>query len=107
MNDKLRICGIGCPSTIDYYGKVSMVVFCGGCNFKCGYCHNAGLIPRDSGEDVDLEYFRDKLEKEKYIIDSVVFTGGEPTLQPKGIIAFAGLAKNMGFKVMLDTNGSN
>jgi len=104
---KLRICGIESMSTIDWYGMVSMVVFCAGCNFRCQYCQNSALIPMDSGEDVNLYYIMDRIKKNRLVLDSIVFIGGEPTLQPDAVIECAKLAKEIGLKVMLNTNGTN
>jgi len=93
-------------STIDWYGNVSLVVFFAGCNLRCLYCQNSGLIPLGSGRTVPLSVLRDRLEAEKMILDAVVFTGGEPLLQPDALLEAAKLVKSYGFKVMLDTNGS-
>jgi len=102
----MRLGGVVDTSTIDWYGNVSLVVFFAGCNLRCPYCQNAGLIPMDSGETLGPEYLRMRLEKEKNLLDSIVVSGGEPLLQPEGIRAVCRLAKEMGLKVMLNTNGS-
>jgi pyruvate formate lyase activating enzyme len=93
-------------STVDWYGNVSLVVFCAGCNYRCPYCQNSGLIPLDSGREIDLALLKERFEANKMINDAVVFTGGEPLLQPDAIIKAAKLAKSLGFRVMLDSNGS-
>ena len=102
----MRLGGVVDTSTIDWYGNVSLVVFFAGCNFRCPYCHNAGLIPMDSGETLGAEYLRKRLEKEKNLLDSIVLSGGEPLLQPEGIRIACRLADEAGLKVMLNTNGS-
>ena len=102
----MRLGGVVDTSTIDWYGNVSLVVFFAGCNFRCPYCHNSGLIPLDSGEMLGPEYLRMRLEKEQNFLDSIVLSGGEPLLQPEGIRMACRLAKEMGLKVMLNTNGS-
>jgi pyruvate formate lyase activating enzyme len=103
---RLRVGGITDMSTVDWYGNVSLIVFCAGCNYRCPYCQNSGLIPLDSGREIDLSYLEERFEANKVINDAVVFTGGEPVLQPEAIIEAAKLAKRRGLKVMLDTNGS-
>ena len=103
---RLRVGGITDMSTVDWYGNVSLIVFCAGCNYRCPYCQNSGLIPLDSGREIDLDLLRERFEANKFINDTVVFTGGEPALQPEGIIEAAKLAKSRGLKVMLDSNGS-
>jgi pyruvate formate lyase activating enzyme len=102
----MRLGGVVATSTIDWYGNVSLVVFFAGCNFRCPYCHNAGLIPMDSGETLGAGYLRERLEKEKTLLDSIVLSGGEPSLQPEGIRTACRLANEAGLKVMLNTNGS-
>jgi pyruvate formate lyase activating enzyme len=106
---QLRIGGITDMSTVDWYGHLSMVVFWAGCNFRCPYCQNSGLIPLDSGTQVDLDFIRDRIEKALNpveTIETVVFTGGEPLLQPEEVIEAAKLFREYGLKIMLDTNGS-
>ncbi len=103
---RLRVGGITDMSTVDWYGNVSLVVFCAGCNYRCPYCQNSALIPMDAGREIDLNLLSDRMEANKIINDAVTFTGGEPVLQPDAVIEAAELAKSHGLKVMLDTNGS-
>lgn len=98
--------GVVDMSTIDWYGNVSLVVFFAGCNFRCPYCQNSGLIPIDSGQEVDADYLRQRIKIGRSLLDAVVLTGGEPILQPEGIEAIALMAKEFGLKLMLNTNGS-
>ncbi len=94
-------------SMIDYPGKVSAVVFTQGCNINCKYCHNKELIPTQSllmpYEQADIMDF---FKKRKRVLDGVVISGGEPTIQPD-LIDFATKLKEMGYLVKLDTNGTN
>jgi pyruvate formate lyase activating enzyme len=86
-----------------------MVVFFAGCNIRCPYCQNSGLLPLDSGEEVGLDYIEERIEigmKPVPQLDAVVFTGGEPLLQPDAVIEAAQLVKRHGLKLMLDTNGT-
>lgn len=106
MGFKLRLGGITDISTVDWYGNISSVVFFAGCNFRCPYCQNSGLIPTESGADVSLEQLQKRIEGELNILDAVVFTGGEPLLQPESLKEAAKLVKSYGLKLMLDTNGS-
>jgi pyruvate formate lyase activating enzyme len=106
LDVRLRVGGITDMSTIDWYGNVSLIVFCAGCNYRCPYCQNSGLIPLDSGREIDLDFLRDRFIANKMINDAVVFTGGEPVLQPDAVIKSAKLAQSLGLRVMLDSNGS-
>jgi pyruvate formate lyase activating enzyme len=49
-----------------------------------------------------LDFLSNKIEK----LDSLVITGGEPTLHT-GLIPFMKKVKDLGFKVKLDTNGTH
>ena len=102
----LRLGGINDVSTIDWYGNVSMGIFLAGCNLRCKYCQNSGLLPIDSGKEVDLELIRDRIKVNRAIMDAVVIMGGEPLVQPDATIEVARIAKDYGLKVMLNTNGS-
>ena len=104
-----RLGGITDMSTVDWYGNVSMIVFFAGCNIRCPYCQNSGLLPLDSGEEVGLDYIEERIEigmKPVPQLDAVVFTGGEPLLQPDAVIEAAEMVKSHGLKLMLDTNGT-
>ena len=93
-------------SLIDYPGRVASVLFVGGCNFRCPYCHNIDLVLHPSTmATIPTERLLNDLEHRRGFADGVVITGGEPTLFP----ALAGLLltiRTMGFAVKLDTNGS-
>jgi len=105
----MRIGGVTDMSTVDWYGNVSLVVFFAGCNLRCPYCQNSGLLPLDSGQSVPLSYLEDRLRTGMEPVpqlDAVVFTGGEPLLQPDAVIDAARLVKRLGLKLMLDTNGT-
>lgn len=90
-------------STLDFPGRLSCVIFVPGCNMRCFYCHNRGILGHppllDEG---DVSAF---LEKRRGLLDGVVFSGGEPTLQ-RDIAWQMKRAKDMGYSVKLDTNGS-
>lgn len=96
-------------STIDWYGNVSMVIFFAGCNIRCPYCQNSGLLELDSGSKVTLGYLRDRIKISMVPVpqlDAVVLTGGEPLLQPDAVIKVAQIVKENNLKLMLDTNGT-
>lgn len=105
----MRLGSIVPLSTVDWYGRPSFVVFFAGCNFRCPYCQNPALIPKNSGKEVELEWLRGQMEislKPVKTFEAVVFTGGEPLVQQKAVMEAAELVKNLGIKLMLDTNGS-
>lgn len=100
----MNISGIIKSSLIDFPGLVSCVLFVPGCNFSCFYCHNRSLI---DGSHVLMtpQSVMDFLQKRAGLLDGVVISGGEPTLQ-KGLIPFIQVIRDLGYQVKLDTNGS-
>ncbi len=89
---------------LDYPGKMASIVFTGGCNFRCPYCHNMD-IAQNKGEDVLEEEFFNHLKKRKNVLEGVVVTGGEPLIR-ENIKDFIRKIKELGYAVKLDTNGS-
>ena len=103
----MRIGGFNRFSLIDYPGQTSAVVFTQGCNFRCPYCHNPELVdPDEYGSSVPETEVLSFLEHRKGKLDAVVITGGEPTIQPD-LADFIKKVRSMGFRIKLDTNGSN
>lgn len=100
------ISGFQKTSLIDYSDKIASVVFTQGCNFSCIYCHNKQLIDCQKHSEINQDDILNYLEKRKSLIDGVVITGGEPTLQAD-LILFAKKVKQLGYKIKLDTNGTN
>ena len=94
-------------SLIDYPEKVSSVIFVQGCNFDCPYCHNPDLVRRTLLCPCLIEEKKifDFLKSRRGLLDGVVISGGEPTLQ-RDLLGFCARIKEMGYAVKLDTNGS-
>ncbi len=102
----MKIHGFQKMTLLDFPGRVACTVFTGGCNFRCPFCHNAGLVTDIDGEtEIKEDYIIDFLSKRKGLLDGVAITGGEPLLQ-KDIEDFIRRIKQLGFAVKLDTNGS-
>lgn len=100
----LAIAGMMPVTLLDYPGKIAATVFLQGCDMACPFCHNSGLIPCHAGTpgpdgDSVLAY----LWKRRNLLDGVVVSGGEPTLQDAA--AFLQEIRNIGLLVKLDTNG--
>ena len=94
-------------TTIDYPGKMAMIVFTPGCNFRCGFCHNPELVlEKAGGIDIDILLKNITSRKKAGWYQGVCISGGEPTLQP-GLIDFCKKLKKIGLSVKLDTNGTN
>ena len=90
---------------LDFPGEVACTVFSSGCNFRCPFCHNASLVLSDGAELLPEAEVVNFLKKRSGVLDGVCFTGGEPLLHD-AIPDLMRQAKDMGYKVKLDTNGS-
>lgn len=94
-------------SLIEYPGKISTVLFTGGCNFRCPFCYNPDLVPAKSDlPDIGQEMVLDYLQENKRLYQAVVVTGGEPTLNPS-LPEFLRLVRDFELLTGLETNGSN
>ena len=100
------IAGLQNLSLVDFPGHLASAVFLQGCNFRCGYCHNPDLVTSEKKFNYSEEKVLDFISRRKKMIEGVVITGGEPTLH-KDLTGFICRIKAMGFKVKLDTNGSD
>lgn len=108
-------------SILDYPGLLAAIIFTEGCNFRCGFCYNPMLVlpegarnnpPLKRGEarkghspileDDLFDFLKSRIGK----LEAVVITGGEPTLH-KDLPEFLGKIKKLGYKIKLDTNGTN
>lgn len=93
-------------SLSDYPGKICSVIFTVGCNFRCAYCYNLPLILKEYfPPPIPFSEIESYLKKRKGFIDAVVFSGGEPTIQPD-LIEYMKKIKEMNFLIKLDTNGA-
>ncbi|WP_370676805.1 anaerobic ribonucleoside-triphosphate reductase activating protein [Pleomorphomonas sp. PLEO] len=102
--DNLAVGGFSPLSTCDWPGELVATVFCQGCPLACRYCHNVDLIPPGRGAGPDWQAVLSVLEKRRGLLDAVVFSGGEPTLQkmlPEAVAA----VRALGFRVGLHTAG--
>lgn len=100
----LRIGGLTALSATDYPGQLAAVVFCQGCPWRCAYCHNPHLLPRQGEQEIPWTDITAFLERRRGLLDAVVFSGGEPTLHPALPAAICAV-KSMGFAVGLHTAG--
>ncbi|MCX6740127.1 MAG: anaerobic ribonucleoside-triphosphate reductase activating protein [Candidatus Parcubacteria bacterium] len=103
----ISIAGLQKMTLMDYPGKVAAAVFLGGCNFRCGFCHNPALV--DLKSDLPLipeATFWDFLQKRLGLLEGVVVSGGEPLIH-SDLPEFIKKIKALGYAVKLDTNGLN
>jgi pyruvate formate lyase activating enzyme len=94
-------------SLIEYPGKISSVVFVGGCNFRCPFCYNGDLVekPHHLG-DLEGETVLQYLSENAGLYQALVISGGEPTLKPQ-LPGFLRRVKALDLCVGLETNGTN
>ncbi len=100
----LRVGGLTPLTTIDYPGRLAAVVFLQGCPWRCSYCHNPGLLPADAPTVQSWEAVLAFLNRRRGLLEAVVFSGGEPTLQAALPAAIAQV-RALGFAVGLHTAG--
>ena len=100
----LRVGGLTRLSAGDYPDRLAAVIHCQGCAWRCTYCHNPHLLPRKGREEIPWPQVRDFLERRRGLLDAVVFSGGEPTLQASLRPAIEEV-KAMGYLVGLQTAG--
>jgi len=99
----LLIKGLQKTTLLDYPEKVASIIFTGGCNFNCDYCYNKDLPSQETISEKSVLEF---LKKRKHLIEGVVVTGGEPTINDD-LPDFIKKVKAIGLLVKLDTNGTN
>lgn len=90
---------------LDFPSRVACTVFTGGCNLRCPFCHNAGLVRTPFSSENSEEELLSYLSSRRGLLDGVCVTGGEPLLQPD-LASFLQRLRDMGYAVKLDTNGS-
>lgn len=100
----LRVGGFVPFTSIDYPGELAAVVFCQGCPWRCHYCHNPHLLPRETNGLLDWQQLLVQLEKRQTFLDAIVFSGGEPLAQ-QALEQALNEVKSMGYKTGLHTAG--
>ena len=101
----MKINGFQKMTVLDFPGKVACIVFTGGCNMRCPFCHNADLALNQGTDEFSEEEILAYLKKRQGLLDGVCITGGEPLLQPD-IKEFIQKVRALGYAVKLDTNGA-
>jgi pyruvate formate lyase activating enzyme len=92
-------------STIDFEGRIALLMFTQGCNFRCRYCHNPELIPLEDNH-MTFKELDDILDRAgQNWVDGICVTGGEPTMQ-ESLPDTLALIKQKRMDIKLDTQGS-
>ena len=66
---------------LDYPNHMACIIFTKGCNFNCSYCQNSSLISLKDEEKITEEEIFNFLKMRKNVLEGVVISGGEPTIQ--------------------------
>lgn len=97
-------------TAIDYPGRLACIIFTGGCNLRCGFCHNADFVLperlKQLTQTLPFEVVLNFLKARQGMLDGVSICGGEPTIHPD-LPEKIKQIKDLGFLVKLDTNGTN
>lgn len=104
MTTELRIGGFVKLSGCDWPGELVATVFCQGCPWRCGYCHNTHLLDAGRPGEVTWQLVMAFLRTRVGLLDGVVFSGGEPTLQ-RDLVAAMREIRALGFRIGLHTAG--
>lgn len=104
LRSSLQIGGFIPLTTLDYPDHLSCVIFCQGCAWRCRYCHNPQLIAPRAEDPIAWHNILNFLKKRQGLLEAVVFSGGEPTLQ-KNLIKAIQEVKAMGFLVGIHSAG--
>ena len=100
----LRVGGMTALTSIDFPGRLAAVIFCQGCPWRCGYCHNPHLLDAGAAAGMHWSAVMAFLARRRGLLDGVVFSGGEPTLQAALPEAMQQV-RSLGFAVALHTAG--
>lgn len=104
LRPPLRIGGMVPLTTLDYPDHLACVLFCQGCAWRCRYCHNPELIPPRGREELDWESIVSFLHRRTGLLQAVVFSGGEPTLQ-RGLPHSMEQVRELGYLVGMHSAG--
>ncbi|MES2130613.1 MAG: anaerobic ribonucleoside-triphosphate reductase activating protein, partial [Pseudomonadota bacterium] len=98
----LKVGGITPFSTTDFPGKLATVMYVQGCPWHCTYCHNPHLQARQAANLVPWERALAFLRQRVGLVEAVIFSGGEPTLDP-ALAGAIGEVRALGFMAGLQT----
>lgn len=92
-------------SSLDFPGKMALVLFIPGCDLRCKYCHNPELIKNTKLSKWDIEEILDEVDNNLDFIDAIVISGGEAMLHVDIVKQFIKKAKDNNLLIKIDTNG--
>ncbi|MGV8843327.1 MAG: anaerobic ribonucleoside-triphosphate reductase activating protein [Pseudomonas sp.] len=104
MSRPLRVGGLVPLTTLDYPGLLACVLFCQGCAWRCRYCHNPQLIGPRGEQEIPWTQVLEFLQRRQGLLQAVVFSGGEATLQDALLPAMREV-RQLGYRVGLHSAG--
>lgn len=102
----LRIAGLTKLSTVDWPDRLVATLFLQGCPWDCFYCHNPALIDPRAECALGWAEVEEFLRRRVGLLDGVVFSGGEPTMQ-RALGPAMQAVRDLGFSVGLHTGGAH
>ena len=100
---KVNLGGIIPLSANEWKDHISIVIFFNGCPFSCPYCHNKQML--SAINYVDVQEVKNAIKNSLPFINSVCFSGGEPTEQSESLEELLRYSKSWGLETMIETNG--
>jgi len=91
-------------TAIDYPNHLATIFWFAGCNMRCDYCYNKSIVFGNG--KISQQEAIDFLKTRINLLEGVVLSGGECTLNPN-IFKLCQEIKSLGFKIKIDTNGTN
>lgn len=89
---------------LDYPHKAACIFWFVGCNMRCQYCYNPDIVFGKGKISVDDAVLF--LKSRKGLLQAVVLSGGECSIH-KDVKTIAQKAKDLGYLVKIDTNGTS
>ncbi len=89
---------------LDYPNHLACIVWFSGCNMRCDYCYNKDIVFAKDGVYSYKEVLQ-FLKTRQRLLEAVVLSGGEASSY--NLVEFCQEIKKLGFKIKLDTNGTN
>ncbi len=102
----MNIEGFNKLTLLDYPEHVACTIFTGGCDLRCPFCHNSGLVLTPNASPISEEEIFLTLRRRRGVLEGVALTGGEPLLQPD-VEDFLARVRELGYSIKLDTNGTH
>ena len=89
---------------LDYPNQLACIIWFSGCNMRCDYCYNKDIVLANNGNYSTSDVLK-FLRSRKELLDAVVLSGGEASNH--NLTELCKEIKKLGFKIKLDTNGTN